>query len=98
MRGRRTGMHKRWKMERFTKKADGARCTVEPALCEAALYRLMQYEDAYEKLLARREQSAAELERLRSEGKEKTARYKELLGQKLIDNSICDFFKQNGIG
>lgn len=84
-------------MERFTKTADGARCTVEPERLDEALRLLMRYEDAYEKLMARRERAAAELERLRSEGKEKTARYKELLAQKLIDNSIFDFFKQNGI-
>jgi len=38
-----------------------------------------------------------ELEKLKAEGKEKTVRYRELLGQKLLNSHIIDMFKRYGI-
>jgi len=39
----------------------------------------------------------AELEKLKADGKEKTVRYKELFGQKLMNNYIVALFERHGI-
>jgi len=39
----------------------------------------------------------AELERLKAEGKEKTVRYRELFGQKLLNNHIAALFARHGL-
>ena len=84
-------------MNRFTEKNAVGYFTVTAADNEKAIQRLGAFEDAYEALLSSQEQIPAELEALRSQGKEKTVRYKETVAQKLINNSIVMFFEKHGL-
>lgn len=59
--------------------------------------RLARFEAALAALQQRREENERQLSRLKAEGKEKTVRYRELLGQKLTDGYLLDHFKQFGL-
>ena len=62
-----------------------------------AIQRLAQFENAYEELVAGQAQIAEELERLRSEGKKNTVRFRELLGEKLINSRIVALFERRSL-
>ncbi len=59
--------------------------------------RLARFEAALAALQQRREENERQLSRLKAEGREKTVRYRELLGQKLTDGYLLDHFKQFGL-
>ena len=59
--------------------------------------RLAKFEAAYRDLQNSISELPGKLETLRSQGKEKTVTYKELLAQKLTNNSILMFFEKHGI-
>jgi len=59
--------------------------------------RLEKFEKFYEDLVASQEGISRELEVLRREGKEKSVKFRELLGKKLLNNSILILLKQYGI-
>jgi len=63
-----------------------------------ALRRLSAFEDVYEDLLKSVATIPLELLNLKAAGKEKTVRYRELFGQKLMNNHIVALFKRHGIG
>jgi len=50
--------------------------------------RLARFENAQADLLAHQETIALEMDRLRAKGKEKSVRFRELLGQKMINNTL----------
>lgn len=52
-----------------------------------AVEKLARFENFYFDLLASQEKISSELEKLRIEGKEKSVRFRELLGQKLMNNN-----------
>lgn len=54
----------------------------------AAIERLARFENAQADLLAHQETIALEMNRLRDEGKQKSVRFRELLGQKMINNTL----------
>ncbi|MDD2480741.1 MAG: hypothetical protein PHC44_06400 [Lutispora sp.] len=58
-----------------------------------AINRLGKFEDFYEELISGQSQTQKELDKLRSEGKEKSYRYKELMGKKLTENHILNLLK-----
>jgi len=58
-----------------------------------AVEKLAQFENFYFDLLASQEKISSELERLRNEGKEKSVRFRELLGQKLMNSNTLILFK-----
>ena len=62
-----------------------------------AIQRLGEFEDAYEVLMNNQVQIPKDLENMRTQGKEKTVRYKETMAQKLINNSIVMFFENHGL-
>ena len=62
-----------------------------------AIQRLAQFENAYEELVAGQARIAEELERLRSEGKKNTVRFRELLGEKLLNSRIIGLFERRGL-
>ena len=66
-------------------------------LGKSNMERLEQFETAYRDLQNSISELPVKLETLRSQGKEKTVTYKELLAQKLINNSIFMFFEKHGI-
>jgi len=59
--------------------------------------RLEAFEAIYEELSDSITTIPAELEKLKADGKEKTVRYKELFGQKLMNNYIVALFERHGI-
>jgi hypothetical protein len=83
-------------MDRFTvKNKDGY--DISDKYIKDAIQRLGEFEDAYEALMNSQAQIPKELENLRTQGKEKTVRYKETMDQKLINNSIIMFFEKHGL-
>jgi hypothetical protein len=62
-----------------------------------AIQRLGEFEDAYEDLMNSQTQIPKDLESMRTQGKEKTVRYKETMAQKLINNNIVLFFEKHGL-
>ena len=59
--------------------------------------RLAAFEAVYAELSGNANAIPTELEKLKAEGKEKTVRYKELFGQKLMNNHIIALFERHGI-
>ena len=59
--------------------------------------RLSAFEAVYEELANSINTIPAELEKLKADGKEKTVRYKELFGQKLMNNYIVALFERHRI-
>jgi molecular chaperone GrpE (heat shock protein) len=62
-----------------------------------ALQRLSAFEAVYKELSENMIAIPAELEKLKAEKKEKTVRYRELFGQKLINSHIAALFERHGI-
>ena len=59
--------------------------------------RLAKFEAVYQEISDSVNSIPAELESLKAAGKEKTVRYKELFGQKLMNNHIVSLFERHGI-
>ena len=83
-------------MNRITVKTE-AGYSVSDKNIKAAVQRLGEFEDAYDALMNSQEQIPKDLEILRAQGKEKTVRYKEMVAQKLINNSIAMFLERHGL-
>ena len=83
-------------MTRFTIKSDDQH-TVPEADLPLALRRLAALEDMLEELASDRTDIPAELAKLKVSSKEKTVRYKELLGQKLLLNEMIALLERHGI-
>ena len=58
------------------------------------LERLERFEKALNDILKNYDELAKELEKLRNEGKMKTAKFRELLGKKLVYSMIITIFKR----
>ena len=84
-------------MKRYTAKNQDGTVLVAAADMHDALCRLAAFEDAFEALIASQAAIPAELELLKAAGKEKTVRYRELFGQKLLNKQIMMFFEKYGI-
>ena len=74
-------------MERITEKTASG-YSVPPERLPDALRRLGELEDWMEGLEAERDALSARLDSLRKEGKEKSAHFRETLGEKLLVSSI----------
>lgn len=92
-------------MDRLTKPlnkgsylADLTQVSSDPRGCTGeAINRLGRFEDFYERLLESQREIPKALQKLRSEGKEKTVTYKELLAKKLIASQILMLLKEHGL-
>lgn len=62
-----------------------------------AINKLGRFEDFYEDLILSQSEIPKEMQKLRDEGKEKSYRYKELMGKKLIASNILSLLKEYGI-
>jgi hypothetical protein len=88
-------------MNRFTKADEKGNYIVSakdidynPAGCSGeAINRLGRFEDFYDALLADMDSIPKELDRLRSSGREKSYRYKELMGRKLTVSYVLNLLK-----
>lgn len=79
-------------MERQTHKTEIG--TYEIIDLQKAAESLAKFEDFYESIINREATIPEELAKLRSEGKEKTLRFRELMGQKLLNTSCISLLKQ----
>ena len=85
-------------MKRYTvKNTDGTISITDDVDLQEALHRFAAFEDVLEELAAEQAEIPTELVRLRFEGKEKTIHYKELFGQKLMNNHTILLFERHGI-
>ena len=83
---------------RFTETApEGGISLVSGRTASDALARLAVYEDLLEALLAAQDAIPGDLEQLKAVGKEKSVRYKELLGEKLLNNHAVALFRNHGL-
>ncbi|NCA98919.1 MAG: hypothetical protein EOM08_12785 [Clostridia bacterium] len=62
-----------------------------------AIDRLARFENAYESLLARQDKIAADLEQLKSQGRSQTVSFKQLLAEKLLNQSILVLLRSYGL-
>jgi len=83
-------------MNRLTKRENAEVVLAEGDLSRALL-RLAAFEDVYEALMRDMAAIPEELRQLKTDGKEKTVRYRELFGQKLMNAHIADLFERYGI-
>ena len=74
-------------MERYTTR-EGNEVRVRPEQLEQALARLAQFEDMAQGLDREQTEIAQRLEQLRSQGREKTVQFRELLAQKLTNQNM----------
>lgn len=58
-----------------------------------AINKLGRFEDFYEGLVASQSEIPQEMQKLRNEGKEKSFRYKELMGKKLTNSHILSLLE-----
>ena len=79
-------------MERQTRKTESG--TFEIKNVEKAAESLSKFEDLYEYIINREVTIPEELAMLRSAGKEKTLRFRELMGQKLLNTSYISLLRQ----
>ena len=59
--------------------------------------RLEKFECVLRELLREYNAIPEEMERLRNDGKEKTARYRELMGRKLMYSAMISLFEKHGL-
>ncbi len=67
------------------------------AYYEEALSKLAKFEKVYDDLLAKQEELTLELEKLKLEDKTKTTKFKQLLTNKMMNNTILILFKSYGL-
>lgn len=84
-------------MERITRKDPSGVWRIPPELDEAAAARLAAFEDAYERLMARQGEISAKMEALKAQGKQKTAQFRELFGEKLMNQNTLALWETYGV-
>ena len=84
-------------MERITVPGPDGGFSVPAGLEQEAAERLGRYEDAYERLTARRSELAGRMEALKAQGKQKTAQLRELFAEKLTIQNTLTLWETYGI-
>ena len=84
-------------MERITVPGPDSESPVPAGLEQEAAERLGRYEDAYERLTARRSELAGRMEALKAQGKQKTAQFRELFAEKLTIQNTLTLWETYGI-
>lgn len=92
-------------MERITHEAGNTALIPECALTQsaggytgAAADKLAAYETLQENILRQQDEYAAELAKLRNEGKKNSVKFRELLGKKLMNSHMLTMFQLHGLG
>ena len=83
-------------MKRITIKTEIG-VTVPETEMHEAIARLAAYEDVYAVLAENAVMIPQEMEKLKAAGKEKSVRYREMLGQKLMETQFRALFQRHGI-
>ena len=84
-------------MERITKQDDSGAWIIPPEQNQAAAARLAAFENAYERLMARQGEIGAKMEALKAQGKQKTAQFRELFGEKLMNQNTLTLWETYGV-
>ena len=84
-------------MERITKKDSAGSWVIPAEEMESAAARLAAFEDAYERLMARQQEIVTRMEALKSQGKQKTAQFRELFGEKLMNQNTLTLWETYGV-
>ncbi len=82
-------------MERLT--APGPDGTYAAADLDAAVQKLARFENAYDYVAARQAELVRRMEALKAEGKQKSAQFRELLGEKLMNQNMLILWETYGI-
>lgn len=77
-------------MERLTERLPDGGYAPRGGRQEEILWRLGRIEDLYDALCAEREKTAGEMERLRAQGKTRTATYRQKMANKLMAQGLID--------
>ena len=64
---------------------------------EELIQLLLKYEGFKDSILAKQNIVLQEMEKLKGMGKEKSVRYRELLGNKMLNNLIIQYLERSGI-
>ena len=83
-------------MERYTRRGDQG-WQVPEGQEQAALERLAGLEDAYEELQSGLALLEAQVEPLRAAGKQKSARFRELMGERLLLRRMLELLERHGL-
>ena len=83
-------------MERYTRRGDQG-WQVPEGQEQAALERLVGLEDAYEELQSGLALLEAQMEPLRAAGKQKSARFRELMGERLLLRRMLELLERHGL-
>ncbi|HIY17719.1 MAG TPA: hypothetical protein H9839_10295 [Candidatus Intestinimonas stercorigallinarum] len=83
-------------MERYTRRGDQG-WQVPEGQEQAALERLAGLEDAYEELQGALALLEAQMEPLRAAGKQKSARFRELMGERLLLRRMLELLERHGL-
>lgn len=62
-----------------------------------AINKLAKFENIYDDMLLKQDETSKELEKLRLEGKTHTAKFRQLLADKLTNNNMVIIFKTYGL-
>lgn len=62
-----------------------------------AINKLAKFENIYDDMLLKQDETSKELEKLRLEGKTHTAKFRQLLADKLTNNNMIIIFKTYGL-
>lgn len=84
-------------MERITKKDSAGSWVIPAEEMESAAARRAAFEDAYERLMARQQEIVTRMEALKSQGKQKTAQFRELFGEKLMNQNTLTLWETYGV-
>ena len=84
-------------MERITKKDSAGSWVIPDEEMESAAARLAAFEDAYERLMARQQEIVTRMEALKAQGKQKTAQFRELFGEKLMNQNTLTLWETYGV-
>ena len=77
---------------------DASQIKMTDGLCTGpAVDRLASFENAFEALKERQIKIATEMEALRTQGKTSTVSFRQLLAEKLLNQSILVLFRSNGL-
>lgn len=93
-------------MERLTKQSENTGCYITESIDGTienegyygeAIEKLAKFENLYDHLYARRSAIPGELDALRKAGKEKTVTFRELLGEKMVNDMLLTQIERQGL-
>ena len=84
-------------MERITVSGPDGTYEIPEGQESAAARRLASFENAWERLTARQGEIAAKMEALKAQGKQKTAQFRELFVEKLMNQNTLALWETYGV-